>query len=216
MRTMIFRVAAGMAGLLLATALPASAAPASAALSPAGAAGSAGWRVSTVFSGVLSMTSIVATSGSDAWSGWANAGPTGAPAVVEHWNGSAWRPVPVPSGLVDHVIDPLAVGASSARDMWVFSGTIADPPPVALRWNGTAWRLQQLPRWVIRVSPDPADEFNAQTAVFGPGNVWVFSIGDNGTGRPDHLAARYNGRAWIKVPLPAVPDEVSALAPNDI
>jgi hypothetical protein len=220
MRNVIRRAAAATAGLLLAAAVLATTVPVGAAgavgIAAAPTVPAPGWRVSMVFSGAQNMTSVVATSASDAWSSWWIPGPAGPAPFVERWNGSAWRQVPVPSGLTDLIIDPLAVGASSASDLWEFIGSIAGPPPAALRWNGRTWRLQQLPGWVIRASPDPAGDLNAQTAVFGPGDVWVFSTGVEGTNNPDHFAARYNGRAWVKVPLPAVSQWISALAPNDI
>ena len=46
--------------------------------------------------------------------------------------------------------------------------------------------------------------------MFGPDNVWVFGL-DAGP-----YAAHYNGRGWAKVRLPAAPDEVSAVSPDDI
>lgn len=117
----------------------------------------------------------------------------------------------MPSGFIDYVIDPLSVAASSASNLWMFNAKLGGLAPAALRWNGKAWRLQKLPAWVIRRSPNLA--YYAQAAVFGPNSVWVFGIGAGGNVNSSHLAARYNGHTWIKVPLPAEPLQVSALAP---
>ena len=46
--------------------------------------------------------------------------------------------------------------------------------------------------------------------MFSPDNVWVFGL-DAGP-----YAAHYNGRGWAKVRLPAAPDKVSAVSPDDI
>jgi hypothetical protein len=60
--------------------------------------------------------------------------------------------------------------------------------------------LQAIPSWVLRRA---GGTVTATAAVFGPGNVWVFSVGAGS------YAAHYNGRTWAKVPLPEVPAEVS-------
>jgi hypothetical protein len=103
-----------------------------------------------------------------------------------------------------YVRSAVAIGASSASDVWVF-GT--HPATRALHWNGAKWRLKPIPSWVLRRSPGTV---TATTAVFGPANVWVFSLG---TGA---FAAHYNGHTWAKVKLPAVAFGVSAAAPGDI
>jgi hypothetical protein len=194
MRNLIFRVAAGTAGLVLATTLSAS------------AAGTPGWRVSKTFGpaqGVWS-AAFAATSASDSWSTW-NAYPNFS--LVEHWTGSAWRQVRVPSNLARYA-NALAIGASSASNVWLFNHANV------LRWNGSAWRLQQIPPWVVRLNR--AGDYTARPAVFSPRSVWVFSVGTDSSGNPDHFAARYNGHTWTRVTLPAIPGEISVLAPNDI
>jgi hypothetical protein len=212
MHSVIYRVAAGITGLLLATVVPASAA----GTTGGAAAGITGWRVIKIFSQAESSgIGVTATSASDAWSIWWNEASTGPAAFVERYDGSAWRQVPVPESLINDVLDTLSVGASTATNVWDFWGSVPDGTG-AIRWNGHTWRSVQLPGFVIRVSPDPADNPNAQAVVFGPNTVWVFSIGSATEFTPDHFAARYNGRNWTKVALPATPVWISALAPNDI
>jgi hypothetical protein len=51
---------------------------------------------------------------------------------------------------------------------------------------------------------------SVRAAVFAPDNVWVFGLDAS------PYAARYNGRGWVKVRLPAAPDQVSAVSADDI
>lgn len=210
MRNMIRGLAAGITGLLLASAVPASAAGTSAA------AAAPGWRVIKVFSQAESSgIPAVATSGSDAWTIWWNQAATGQAAFVERWNGSAWQRVAVPSSLIDDVIDTLSVGASTASNVWLLWGSIPGGTG-AIRWNGSVWRTVNLPGYAIRTSPDPAGDPNAQSVVFGPDDVWVFSVGAQSRTAPDHFAARFNGHKWVRVTPPATPVWISALSGNDI
>jgi len=185
MHSVIYRVAAGITGLLLATVVPASAA----GTTGGAAAGITGWRVIKIFSQAESSgIGVTATSASDAWSIWWNEAATGPAAFVERYDGSAWRQVPVPESLINDILDTLSVGASTASNVWDFWGSVPDGTG-AIRWNGHTWRSVQLPGFVIRVSPDPADDPNAQAVVFGPNAAWVFSVGSATESTPDHFAA---------------------------
>lgn len=125
---------------------------------------------------------------------------------IEHWNGHSWRqtiPLPVP---LNYPRSLIAIGASSASNLWAFSST-----RTAGVWNGSRWRLLSLPAWVLR--PTRIGEPFGQAAVFAPNDVWVFSIG--ATSQPT-LAAHYFHGSWLKVSLPGAPIQVSSVAPNDI
>lgn len=191
---------AGAAGLLLGTGIPAGAAPARPASVP-------GWRVidklgpSTGDWGVT----FIALGATDAWSTWNAVGHS----LVEHWNGSAWKSVPYPASMASNVQSVTAIAGKSARNIWLFSDG-----DKAMRWNGHNWHLQTMPQWVVHFNL--AGEVDVQSAVFGNGNVWVFSLGTDAFKNPDHYAAHYNGHVWTKVQLPAVPISISALSPNDI
>lgn len=169
---------------------------ATAAASPARAAAPVpGWRVVQTIGPDRNNVSGLLTSDSarDAWSVWTGSGP----AVVLHGTGSAWTSVPVPAKLNRYVQSAVAIGASSASDFWLFGMYRSTE---ALRWTGRAWVLQAIPSWVLRRA---GGTVTATAAVFGPGNVWVFSVGAGS------YAAHYNGRTWTKVPLPEVPTDVS-------
>jgi hypothetical protein len=195
------------AAVLTTTALGAVAcgvpAAASAGASRAVAGPAPGWRVVQTIgpekgnvSGLLS-----ADSARDAWTVWSGPGLT----LVERWTGRAWIRIRVPGSLAADADTAVAIGASSASDVWLFG---AFQTTKALRWTGAKWVTQAVPPWVLR--RDSAGTVTATTAVFGPRDVWVFSLG---TGA---YAAHYNGRGWAKVRLPAVPLEASAVAPGDI
>jgi hypothetical protein len=181
-------VAAAAALLTTVACTAATAAPSPAAPVP-------GWRVVKTIGPDRANVSglLTADAAKDAWSVWTGSGP----AVVLHWTGSAWTRVPVPAKLNGYVQSAVAIGASSASDFWLF-GTYRSTE--ALRWTGKAWVLQAIPSWVLRRA---GGTVTATAAVFGPGNVWAFSVGAGS------YAARYNGRTWAKVPLPEVPTDVS-------
>lgn len=163
----------------------------------------AGWRVVKTIGPATGNVSgmIAADSAKDAWSVWTGPGL----ALVERWTGSAWTRVRLPVKLDGYVQTAVSIGTSSASDAWLF-GTYRTTE--ALRWSGGTWHLQAIPSWVLR--RDSSGTVTATSAVFGPRDVWVFSLG---TGA---YAASYNGHTWAKVKLPAVPLDVSAVAPDDI
>jgi hypothetical protein len=190
--------------VLLTTAACATAAAAPSEAHHAGrAAATPGWRVIKTFgpdpvsapSGVLT-----AVSATDAWSAWSGSRFS----VVEHWTGSAWRSVPLPASLDGYVKTAVSISASSSRDLWLFAGYRTAE---ALRWTGSRWLLQPIPSWVLRRS---AGTLSVTSAVFGPRNVWVFSLGAGA------YAAHYDGSGWTKVRLPQTPVDVSVAAPGDI
>src|ERR1700690_3744036 len=191
---------AGAAGLVLAAALPASGS------TLASGSTAASWSVSQTFGpadGVWS-DNFAATSANDAWSTWDSI----AGFSVQHWSGSSWSQGAVPSNLESYAESSRAVGASSARNAWLFNqGSV-------LRWGGSAWRLQKVPSWVVR--PNLSGDVEIAPAVFSASSAWVFSLGIDSTTNPDHYAALYSGHSWTKVTLPAIPGQVNAIAPDDI
>jgi hypothetical protein len=162
-----------------------------------------GWRVVKMIGPAKSNVSsfLTADSANDAWSVWTGSGT----ALVEHWTGSAWKAVPLPAKFDAYVQTAVSIGASSPANAWLF-GTHRTTE--ALRWTGATWVLQPIPSWVL--PRDHAGTVTAMSAVFGPGDVWVFSLGIVG------YAAHYNGHSWTRVRLSAVPAGVSALAADDI
>jgi len=176
-----------------------------------------GWRVVKTIGpsgGVPVITSglgpeFVAAGAGDAWSDWTICElPCTGPSLVyrsvlEHWGGARWRPVALPKRFASYR-QSAAIGASSAS-LWLFNGSTN-----VLRWNGSAWKIKRIPQWVV-----PSQFITYWVPlVFSSTSAWVFNL----CGGPgcDHYAARWNGRHWSKSILPALPVEVSALAPEDI
>jgi hypothetical protein len=164
-----------------------------------------GWRVvATIGPDNQAVTgSVSAGSAKDAWSVWTGTAFT----AVERLQGTHWSRVPLPATLTAYARSAVAFGGDSPTDFWLFD---AHRPDQALRYCGAKWTLQAIPSWVLQRQPGGTGRSAAITAVFGPDNVWVFSL-DAGP-----YAARYNGRGWSKVRLPAAPDQLSAVSPDDI
>jgi hypothetical protein len=201
---------AGIAGLAIAAALPAGAStrPARASTQPmARASTTPGWRVVSKLGPSEGDWSIGldAVSATDAWSTWAAVGNDD----LEHWNGHQWQRVSVPAGLVSDVAGNPNIAATAGSGLWLFgsSGSI-------IHYDGGKWRVQTIPKWAVH--GNLSGESDVTPAVFSLANVWVFSLGWDKPTSPDHYAAHYNGKAWTKVELPAVPYSVSAVSPTDI
>jgi hypothetical protein len=125
---------------------------------------------------------------------------------IRHWDGRSWRrSISLPVSL-NYPRSVIALGASSSSNLWAFTNNGR-----AGIWNGHAWKISSLPTWVLR--PSRVGDPFGQAAVFGPGNAWVFCIG--AMAQPT-LAAHYFRGAWRKVPLPGAPEDVSAIAADDI
>ncbi len=203
MKLALTAAGAVLAASALGTAACGTAVATSAIAYQASGAKTPGWRVVQTIGPAKGTVSglLTADSAKDGWSVWTGPGVT----MVERWTGSRWVRVPVPSKLAAGVASTVAIGASSASDFWLFNTHRAT---AALRWTGAQWRVQAMPSWVLR--RDSSGTVTATSAVFGPRDVWVFSLG---TGA---YAAHYTGHAWAKVKLPAVPLVVSAVAPDDI
>jgi hypothetical protein len=146
--------------------------------------------------------SLTASSAKAAWSVWTGARST----VVERLTATGWKRVPLPAEYTAYVRSAVAFGGNSATDFWLFS---SHKTTQALRFTGARWTLAPIPSWVLR-NRTGGGGLSASTAVLGPGNVWVFSLGAGDE------AAHYNGRSWAEVKLPAAPNEVSAVGAGDI
>jgi hypothetical protein len=166
---------------------------------------SSGWRVVTTVGpdneGVSG--TLAASSAADGWSVWIGSHYT----AVERLMGTQWARVPIPAKLTGYVRSAVAFDGDSATDFWLFNSYRANQ---ALRYSGGQWTLQRIPAWVLPRRPDGSGLSAVTASVFGPDNVWVFGLD------ADAYAAHYDDGAWAKVRLPAAPDEVSAVSPDDI
>lgn len=194
-------------------------------LAPAQAATASGWKVAATIGKTTQFVTergLAATGSHDAWSLWSTC-TAGAQCdsgkhemVLAHWNGSTWtarRPA-----ALQKIWNLTAFGASSASNVWAFGGQPErtdqpDKATPAWQWNGRTWVRHTLPSWVIRKDGEGTQDAVAE--VFGPKDLWVFTV--NGTRTTNlRLAGHYNGSRWVKYYLPAEPVEVSALSRNNI
>ena len=84
--------------------------------------------------------------------------------LVEHWDGSAWKPVPTGSVLAGTQLDDVL--AVSRHDVWIVANSPAATPAgqvVLATWNGRKWRRIDAPG---RAMP-------GRLAADGHGGVWV-------------------------------------------
>jgi hypothetical protein len=189
-------------GLAAATALLAGPVPAGSASAARPQATASSWRLLAAVAqrgqSVL-LGTIDAVGPADAWA----AGLIGGPkeqhqrALLVHWNGVAWRRVALPGPAAARLganVGFVFAAARSDRDVWVVSQ------------NGRYLRLRQ-GTWTEGRIPLPRKQTTLmdQALDFGPDDVWVFGLRFVGPVtrfdiRP--YAVRFNGRAWVSVPVP--------------
>lgn len=168
---------------------------ASSLLAPSGAmaaAASPGWRIvlsrhygqKTADSGY---GAVVAPRPSDAWVFGGSCSCAAGHPVAEHWNGTRWSAVTLPTGLTGTIA---AASAPSVSDIWAVSAVNG----YVLHWNGSRWSVALR----LKESGYPA-QFTGVTA-FSSRNVWVFGGVINGeTGLVGLGTWHFNGTTWTKV-----------------
>jgi hypothetical protein len=139
--------------------------------------------------------------------------PDYAPAVVRHWNGTAWQTVSVPVGT------PAVIDGVAPNDIWALGAskaTIHDAHQtmIAMHWNGTAWSALSLPkfppvqghRWVPNAIWAP-----------GPGEAWVTETpapNIRGFRPPGLIMLHWNGSTWRTVARNPALFDVTGLTPD--
>jgi hypothetical protein len=143
-----------------------------------------------------SLRGVGLTSGCVAWAvGYST--DTGAHrALVERWNGTAWKLQTAPNvGAATELADVAATSPSRAWAVgWVQSSI---QQTFVIRWNGKAWSQQ--------TSPNPGtlnNELDGVAAVSGT-NVWAVGR-QASSGAFRTLIEHWNGSAWKVVPSPNV------------
>jgi hypothetical protein len=118
-------------------------------------------------------------------------------ALIEHWDGTAWKKVPSPSPSGATVLN--GVAAASATDAWAV-GEFANRADVGRtlieRWDGTAWT--RVP------SPNPGvSNFLFGVAAVSAADAWA--VGGYVTGTAfvhKTLVLHWDGTVWRRVPSP--------------
>jgi hypothetical protein len=107
--------------------------------------------------------SVAALSSTDVWI----AGTTGTAALLEHFNGTSWQQMTLPSSLsategVSQVV------ALSDSDVWAFSVN-STAQPVLANWNGSSWTTypSPIPGSLVQLT-------DLTSAAISPSYVWVF------------------------------------------
>jgi hypothetical protein len=158
-----------------------------------------------------SLNAVAAIRSNDVWAvGKAMFADSSRNALVEHWNGTAWSLVPVPTPAGSELN---AVGGTGPSDVWaVGSGGAAGSATqstLVLHWNGTKWST---------VSSPNANALNVLRGVtaISPTDVWA--VGDSikspfdGVSVYSPLVLHWNGSAWSSVAVPKVGKGSNSLA----
>jgi hypothetical protein len=131
----------------------------------------------------------------DGWAVGSNGDPaTDASAVLAHWDGSSWTPLPDVSGT--SIIEILrGVDGSDPADVWAVGwtsdGSIRDA--LALRFDGASWEPSD--------APTGAALFDVRT--LGADDVWaVGSAGNPEIVQERAIALHWDGSLWTRAPLP--------------
>ena len=106
------------------------------------------------------------------------------------------------------LINGTVISASSATNAWILADTVGGRTR-ASRWNGSRWTSFRFPRELRTTA----------AAVFSRTDVWAF--GELFGGEIHRLydlpyVVRFNGRRWLRMPSPLVPQAASVEAPSDI
>lgn len=157
------------------------------------------------------LNGVDAVAKSDAWAVGGAVTPRGTKpiGIIEHWTGTSWRRVALPSAVakVWNSYSGLSfpvVGASSATNVWAFSDAIGQGrnSDGYLRLTGRKWTVGALPG--TNVASGHLVLITA-TRVISTKDVWVFGGKLNvRASNPSFVpyAAQYNGRKWTPKSIP--------------
>jgi len=149
--------------------------------------------------------------------------------LIQHWDGHAWRVVPVPAIGQDQSPEVprglVSLSAASPTDIWAlgYYGDNTSGATVSrdafIHWDGRSWKLVSSPRYpqttgISSMEDVSAVSANAAWAVGGT----LIGFGEH-SGAGSSLLERWDGRAWSRVPSPKVSlplTRVFALGANDV
>ena len=144
-----------------------------------------------------SLYATTAISSSDVWAVGSYYDGAGDTALAQHWDGTAWRTVPVPpAGSAAYLTD---VAGLSPSDVWAvgsWSDGAGTAQTLAMHWDGTAWRLVATPH-----SAGIAHYLASVTAV-AHDDVWAVGYEVTTDAIYQTLAMHWNGSAWSVAPTP--------------
>jgi hypothetical protein len=158
---------------------------------------------------------VIALSATNVWAvGNENIGHFRFRPLVEHWNGTAWSLVRVPSPPLSGTGASLfGVAATSPHDIWAVgsyaTGTGTRFQPLIEHWNGT--------RWSLVPAPAAGSAGLNRISMLAPGNGWA--VGSRGAApHSQALIEHWNGHRWIAAASPVIKGsnlaDVLALTPH--
>jgi len=145
--------------------------------------------------GVSWLTAVAVVSARNAWAVGAYANQVGGrnKLFTVHWNGTAWRQVPVPvadSGVLS------AVTATSWSDVWAVGYAVHGVTQVAiLHWNGRGWTRAPY-------RGPTGSSYLTGVAATSTGDAWAVGTTIRGTDAGPAFTVRWTGRKWQRVPIP--------------
>ena len=167
------------------------------AVSGAQAAGTPGWRYVAVYHVDEGMSSVSASSATDAW---AVGECYYSCLLTSRWNGKKWQTLPEPGLDGGPYVTGAAVAAIGRGRAWVFVDQVNEELGIsvvdAVEWTGTSWSAVH----------DFGSLLPGGLIASGPDDVWGF--GSDGT----PWAVHYNGKSWSQVSLPVNVSQSSASA----
>ena len=128
----------------------------------------------------IGLSSVAATSPSNAWAVGIRCGTKATQTLIEHWNGKAWKvqQSPNPGGSANTSAFS-GVAATSSTNAWAvgnyFKNRNAAGETLVERWNGTAWKVQPSP------NADPSRDQNGLVDVAATSSTNAWAVGSDGS-----------------------------------
>jgi hypothetical protein len=147
------------------------------------------WSLASHPASAIAFTAAAASGPDDVWAAGVGAGPS-YPAVIEHYNGSAWTTSTTLPGI--RLAGITTIGPARAWAVGTSSDGIAT---ATVKWNGSAWKIVPSP------NTGSQDGLSAVSAVAG-GGVWAVGSQTDfstGTGESQPMAMHWDGTAWTVV-----------------
>ncbi len=148
---------------------------------------------------VNDLNAVAAVSASDIWAvGVAYLNGRINQAIIEHWNGTAWKLVVHPSG----AFSLTSITMISAHDIWTVGGV---GQTVTEHWNGT--------KWALVASPNPSSEaLLTGVSAIATNNVWAVGYYFDNSNNKRTLVEHWDGKSWSIVASPNVGSNYNALS----
>jgi hypothetical protein len=137
----------------------------------------------------IQLLGVDALSASDVWAvGFSRDAGNEYKLYAEHWNGTNWSKVNLPSSTSPVSFQTVSIDGDSPSDIWVASARVID------HFNGTSWT-----RITVR-----GLYYAYDVAALSPSDVWIVGQGNkSGTGLVSLVtrAVHWNGTSWTQVPI---------------